>query len=189
MASNIQGVPLDKLDESLLEDIATRHSDFRHPVEFVRNRWGRAGHENVLAALQELQTMWKSNVRAAAPAYEQAVRNAALEETKAMIDLQWLSEQNKNQLKGAIDRLKSPHVAPESMQPDTDAASYKRMFKSAAHALALINAALDIDPDDAGGAGPILEAIEKLKASQSLSNQYAYLWTPPDFQGENQYSQ
>ncbi len=193
MASDIPGIPLDRIDDSLLENIAVRHSNFRDPGNFVHHRWGRGSHETVLAALQELQTMWKVNVRTAAPAYEEAVRNAALDEAKAVIDLEWLSEQNKKHLKDAIDRLKlqplasKPEAEPDP-QPIADITSYKRMFKSAAHALALINAALGIDPDDAGGAGPILDAIEKLKASQESPYHCAYPGSP-DSQDNSQHRQ
>lgn len=189
MASDIPGIPLNKINDSLLENIAVRHSNFRDPVDFVRHRWGRGSHESVLAALQELQTMWKVNVHTAAPAYEEAVRHAALEDAKAVIDLQWLSEQNKKHLKDAIDRLKpQPLASKPELEPIADVTSYKRMFKSAAHAIALINAALGIDPDDAGGAGPILDAIEKLKATQESSYHCAYPG-PPDSQDNNQHSQ
>jgi hypothetical protein len=44
-----------------------------------------------------------------------------------------------------------------------DTADYKRMFEEAVSALAAIDNALGIDPDEAGGAAPILEAIERLR--------------------------
>jgi hypothetical protein len=54
---------------------------------------------------------------------------------------------------------------PETMKPESiaDTADYKRMFEEAVSALAAIDNALGIDPDEAGGAAPILEAIERLR--------------------------
>lgn len=51
-------------------------------------------------------------------------------------------------------------------EPSEEAASYKRMFEDAVRSLAAIDEALGIDPDEAGGAEPILQAIEELKAAQ-----------------------
>jgi len=45
-------------------------------------------------------------------------------------------------------------------QPSDD---YKAMFEDAVRDLAAITAALDIHPDQSGGAGPVLKAIEALK--------------------------
>lgn len=50
----------------------------------------------------------------------------------------------------------------------TDVEGYKRMFEDAVRSLAAIDEALGIDPDDAGGAAPAIEAIEDLKAKAGL---------------------
>ncbi|WP_425953016.1 hypothetical protein [Ralstonia pseudosolanacearum] len=55
----------------------------------------------------------------------------------------------------------SPKVAGLS----DDSAGYKRMFEDAVRDLAAIDQALGIDPDEAGGSGPILEAIADLKGN------------------------
>lgn len=149
-------------EDALLESIANKHTNLRNPTAFARNRWGSAGHGNVLAALQELQAIWKLNMDAAV----QAERVAALDEAKSAVDVQWLSEHNRRLVKHAIDRLKSQRGAPEQ-QSDIAAPSYKHTSKAAVYALGLINEALGIDPDEAGGAGPILDAIEKLKTLRS----------------------
>lgn len=49
----------------------------------------------------------------------------------------------------------------QSHQPGAE--NYKAMFEDAVRSLAAIDKALDITPDESGGAGPILEAIAALK--------------------------
>lgn len=61
--------------DSLLESIASRYGDLNDPTEFIRNGWGCAGHEDVLAALKELRTVMLGNMelQPPAPEKEQAV--------------------------------------------------------------------------------------------------------------------
>jgi hypothetical protein len=56
--------------------------------------------------------------------------------------------------------------------------SNKRMFLAAAADLAAIHDALGLDPDDAAGAGPILEAVEELKKEAAR-----YRWLAERFTG------
>lgn len=58
--------PMD-VDDNLIESIAARWSDVNDPVEFVRNGWGCAGHEDVKAALNELREIMRNNFQSAAP--------------------------------------------------------------------------------------------------------------------------
>ena len=55
----------------------------------------------------------------------------------------------------------------DTAKPDDEAEKYKRMFLAACSDLGLINEALGLDPD-AGGAAPILEAIEDMKYQEKL---------------------
>lgn len=57
-------------------------------------------------------------------------------------------------------------AAQQQAEPSEESASYKRMFEDAVRSLAAIDEALGIDPDEAGGAAPILEAIKQLQAAQ-----------------------
>ncbi|WP_310639574.1 hypothetical protein [Burkholderia cenocepacia] len=64
------------------------------------------------------------------------------------------------------DRVWSPNAAGAeraNLSQAVELASMTRMFHAACHDLGLINEALGLDPDD-GGAAPILDAIEELKA-------------------------
>lgn len=63
-------------------------------------------------------------------------------------------------------------------EPSEEAASYKRMFEDAVRSLAAIDEALGIDPDEAGGAEPILQAIEELKAAQQQAEPSEKLEAP-----------
>ncbi|MFX3575429.1 hypothetical protein [Ralstonia mannitolilytica] len=56
-----------------------------------------------------------------------------------------------------------PNGAATVAEPSEEDASYKRMFEDAVRSLAAIDEALGIDPDESGGAAPILEAIAALK--------------------------
>jgi hypothetical protein len=61
------------------------------------------------------------------------------------------------------DALNDAAAGASQERADADTADYKRMFEEAVSALAAIDKALGIDPDEAGGAAPILEAIERLR--------------------------
>jgi hypothetical protein len=54
-------------------------------------------------------------------------------------------------------------------EPSDEATSYKRMFEDAVSSLGTVDAALGIDPDEAGGAAPILEAIAALKKQAAVA--------------------
>jgi hypothetical protein len=54
---------------------------------------------------------------------------------------------------------------------DKERASTNRMFLEACSALGLIDEALGIDPDESGGAEPILESIDGLKAQLEMLRQ------------------
>lgn len=57
----------------------------------------------------------------------------------------------------------APPPSPPRIGANDELAKMTRMFGAACYDLGLINEALDLDPDD-GGAEPILEAIDELKA-------------------------
>ncbi|MGO4154376.1 hypothetical protein [Cupriavidus sp. YAF13] len=59
------------------------------------------------------------------------------------------------------------HAAPVPSASPADQTDYKAMFKDACLDLAAIHTSLGIPDDEAGGAEPILSAIEELKASSS----------------------
>jgi len=80
-------VPDDIAADSLLESIASRYSELNDPTEFIRNGWGCAGHEDVLAALKELHTIMLNNIEESQPpAPEQApaakAASGAMDNTK-----------------------------------------------------------------------------------------------------------
>jgi len=52
-----------------------------------------------------------------------------------------------------------------ALRGTTHGEDYKRLFENAVRSLAAIDNALGIDPDESGGAEPILEAIAELKAA------------------------
>jgi hypothetical protein len=60
-------------------------------------------------------------------------------------------------------------VEEADQRSQSDASSYKRMLEDAVLSLAAIDAALGIDPDEAGGAEPILEAITTLKKQAAVA--------------------
>lgn len=64
---------------------------------------------------------------------------------------------------GAVFGAADHDGAKQQVEPSDEAASYKRMFEDAVRSLAAIDEALGIDPDESGGAAPILEAIAALK--------------------------
>lgn len=61
------------------------------------------------------------------------------------------------------DAIACPECAETSHE---DPADYKRMFEAAVRDLAAISAHLGLDPDDDGGANPIIYAIDELRGSQ-----------------------
>lgn len=86
-----------------------------------------------------------------------------------------------------LNAAPSPESAAQDTRPkklkvtlqDTEADRYKRMFEAACSALGEIAEALGIDPED-GGAEPILDAIEELRAAAPEAPARAIARNAPD---------
>lgn len=101
-------------------------------------------------------------IEAALAEPEQPEQNLSCKSTQARLASSWgyVKEQPEQEPVAPPIKLK---VTLEDRPVDVELAQYKRMFNEACADLGSINEALGLDPD-AGGAEPILSAIEELKA-------------------------